>query len=378
MSSVTVKVLHTLRGHERSVTATVHYTTADRSLLISGDQEGTLIAWNLNQYRLLTKHKLLAKSQVQALKVLKLANDVLFVHTRDNGVKLFVLETIIDKGASPSTIVEIKSFRSHDSLFSRGDAISIEGGRAILAYPYELENHIVSVVLIDPLANTLIAGNARRYPLDCSKTSSVFDMLLMIAKNGSFNLYVSYEDGCICIFGFTETSTTSIQSLNTVGLKLSLINEYNLGTCDFVSAFDVIEMCNSETRTAVCGSPGNKLILIHHAIEPSTKELNTIDEIKLAKSGVSAIAIQPDNNLVAVARWGKNVDLYCMKTRELVAILDQHSQQVSSLSFMNSSTAMQEAFPLQSEINGHPDEKVGGYLLFCASMEGTISVSSIH
>lgn len=372
------KLLHIFRGHEKPPTAITYYSSGDQAYLLSGDQEGTLIVWSLNLLRLHSKHYKSADSQVQSLRVLKLSRDVLFVHSRDTGIKLFALESMFSTSKTQSSLETVRVFQSFESLFSRGDAITIDNNKAVLAFPFKLENHIVSIVILDSNGDTIVAGNAHRFPIGTSKTSSVFDLTIVDLSGGLFHLYAGYEDGCVCIFEFKETSTISFPALNATGLKLSLIKKYNLDSRDFVSAFDVGVSCDPVTCTLVCGSPGKKLIFVHHATESRERDLQATNEIKLAKQGVSAIAIRPDNNLVAVARWNGKVEIYSMTSHKLVATLDQHSKQVQSLLFIKRPESMQAVLSCLSEVDGHSDEKEGIYLLCCASLEGTISVLSVY
>lgn len=335
--------IFTFRGHTKPTTALACYSQEGCTYLVTGDQEGTLIRWNMKTFRQVSKHQGLANSQVQALKIIRLSSNVIFVHSRNDGVKLFVCDK--------QDLILLTHFRSCDSLFSRGDAISAPDERGIIAYPSELESHLVTIRIIDPRGKTIISGCAQR-----SNAHSVFDISILDSRNGSYYLYVGYEDGNICIFTFSEVSTKTIKALNTVGLKLDLVKRYDLECCDFVGALD-IRLNEDGIIDMVCGSPKNDLIFVNHAIDSNRFDLKASMTVKLKKPGVSAIAIRPDNRFVAVALWGQNVDLYSMQTGEFIVSLKHHSKQVQSLLFI--------------EI----DDK---YLLCCASMEGTVSIISIY
>lgn len=378
MSKKVKPPLFTLRGHNEGVTALTHSVISGVPHLISGDELGTVVIWNLLIYRISVKHLQLVSSRIQSLKVIKLnfnsnRTDVLVIQSRDNGVELLDLNHSLQHPSEPPIIRA--SFPAVESIFSRGDAMNIdESDRAILAYPSYLEKYLVTIRIIDNDSETRLSGTASRNCDESGRNFTVFDIVLREGSPGSYLLFVAYEDGHLCIFSFNTELTTTVPVLNSVGLQVEMIKSINLNIGDFISAYDIVFNKEGEI-TAFCGSPLDKIIIISTTTEPESDSKSS--DIKLKRQGISAITIRPDRKLFAVACWDNVVRLYSMKTFVHLANIKHHSKQVQNVLFIerpDNDLCTGDS----SQLNQDKTTTEGKYLLCCASMEGTISISALY
>lgn len=377
MESKTHRPLFTLRGHNASVTALAHFISENNPYLISGDDEGTLIVWDLSTFRKYVSYPRVASSRIQSLKIVDSTidsqlNDLIVVQFREHGVQLFNLSKImINTPPQPKLLV---TFPTYGPLFSRGDALNIDHKVALLAYPSCIENHLVTIRIIGDNVETIQSGTAQRFYTDSKKTCSVFDIKLVRKDEDVHFLFVGYEDGCLCLFAFNLNITKSVPHLNVKGLKIDLVKTYDFQIGDFLSAFDVINP-ELDRLIGVLGSPHADLIFLCDSLNKTPEQ--QMERIKMKRKGVSAIEIRPDSKLVAVACWDSSVKLFSIETYKHYATLNHHSNQVQSLLFIDQPIIHDD----NSELNESDSSKRkvrNKHLLCCASIEGTISITAIY
>lgn len=377
MKRVPPPPLFTLRGHNSGVTALTSCKVDEITYIISGDQDGIIIIWDLS---ILRKHVCLENifsSRIQSLKVIKLGQiQTLFAQSRNQGVTILNLEKIISgKEQDVESPQKLASFPTYEGIFSRGDAINTSDGRAIVAHPSCLDNFLVTIRLLNSLYHTELSGTAQRYDQNSSKKPTVFDMCLKRTQGEDYLLFVAYEDGCICSFSFRTDSTTSLPELNSTGLKIDLVQEFDFGVRDFISAFDIT--FSSDKLTIVCGSPQDELIFCSQSSQQTSGP--DLHKVKLKRQGVASASIRPDDKLVAVSGWDNSVKLYSMKSRKLLASLTNHLKQVQNIIFVERPCNIDgQNYSPGNSIQSKLDLNENKYLLCCASLEGTISISAIY
>lgn len=373
MSESISKLISTLRGHDVGVTALAHYKSHDgKVILVSGDEKGAIIFWDLTIYRKITGYTNLSQSRIQSLKIVSLKHDnscqvrqTLIVQTRDDGVKIISLQNLTQK---PDNLTTLQCYPTFSSLFSRGDAVTCsDNSSALLAYPSYLDNFLVTVRLVGYEGETHISGTAQRFSAD-EKTCAVFDIGLGNIYNDLYYVIVAYEDGHISLFNLSPLSTKTIPELATEGLKIDLMKTIDLGINDFVSAFHTT--CNDNQLVGVSGSPLAELVFFSQNLKDTTQ--TELLKVTSKRPGVASIKISPDNKLVAVGSWDAPVNIYSMKSRQILASLRYQTKQVNDIEFVKN----------PSHLLGDPtqtsDENPSDYLLCCASMCGTVSVVSIY
>lgn len=347
--------MYIFRGHPAGVTA----LTSLRDTLISGDEEGNICFWSLISFRCASKWNHISRSKIQSLKIIRLLiksipRDILVCQSRDNGVKLVVCDDIA--ATDPSSLI-VKEFSTYEALFSEGDAIMVDETTAVLAYPSNIDSHIVAVRYMGQEAHVLLSGNALREDEgDRLSRSAVFGIKLVPSQTDErcYHMFCGYEDGSILIFAVDLKLTKTVPELNVTGLKIDLYKKLNLGLTDFVSAFDV--RLTSDQFLMVCGSPQKELIFFASHIDLKQE---TVEKITLKRPGTSVVAIRQDLKIVAAASWDNAIRLYSMKSRTLLVALRSHLKQVQSINFMKTSDR-------------------ANYLMCCASLDGTISVHDIY
>ena len=349
------------RGHKSGVTA----LASSNSSLISGDEEGTIIIWNLSTFRRLKTWSRICTSKIQSLRIIKLKidsviRDILVTQSRD-GVHLIVC----DYSQVPDKPPIVDHFPTYDSLFSRGDATSIDENTAMLAYPSYLENYLVTVRYLGPDAKTLISGSANRSDSDSKKSHpNVFDIVILEnpIQAQSHNLFVAYEDGCIVVYAVNPESTRKLPELNVTGLRIDVVKQFNFGISDFISAFDVKLI--SDNYVIVCGCPKKDIMFSSCPTDFASDEKT--EKIVLKKQGSSAISIRDDLRLVAIAGWDNTVRLYSLKTKKHLATINDHLKQIHDILFVKKAT------------ENVSNSNSGNYLMYCASLDGTISVFDLY
>lgn len=370
MSCKVPSPITTLRGHNAGVTALAYCKHRDEPYLLSGDEDGSLIIWNLTIFRKYRQYTNLVRSRIQSVKVIQLSidsekHDILVVQSRNNGLHLTNLtKSFTDECGTPAQI--LAEFPTYDSLFSRGDSLSIKAGSlAILAYPSYIESNLATVRIVNANVQTKISGTAQRESDEPKKSCPVFDMVIKENPTGGYLLFIAYEDGCLCVFSFCLETTKTVPLLNSEGLKIDHIKTYDVKIGDFISAFDVM-LNNQESISLICGSPAKSLMIINDSIKFSSHE-PSVNNIDLKRQGTSAIAIRPDSKLFVASGWDNSINLYSIKSRKHLVNLNYHLKQVQSILFFEK--------PNFLETNNSKETE---YLLCCASMDGTISITSIY
>lgn len=357
--------IFTFRGHSAGVTA----VTSHELCLISGDEDGTIIVWQLATFKRITTWNRICKSKIQSLRVIKLQLDsqgqnILVAQTRDNGVHLYILD-LNKLDSQPEPLVD---FQTYESLFSRGDAVTISESTAILAYPSSLESYMITVRYLGVDAKTIISGSAMRAEeVNMKSHQSVFDIVIRNNPRDtrSHELFAGYEDGFIIVYSFSPERTKTIPELNVSGLDISIVRKINLGLTDFISAFDVMNV--SDKYIIISGSPSKELKFLELPQELIGEEcVSSVVTVK--RQGTSVIAIRPDYKLVATAGWDNTIRLFSMKSRKHLATLKSHTKQVSDIAFIK----------ISQDDNDNEDCASGDFLMTCGSLDGTISVYDIY
>lgn len=379
-----------MRGHNAGVTSLTYYQLPDdrqpNPYLVSGDEDGCIVVWNLSTFRRVVQFVNIFRSTIQSIKSVNLIvgdkrTDALVVQSRNDGVQVWDIcnspgETI---GLAPNILA---SFPTYDSLFSRGDALSTESGRAILAHPSLLENHLTTIRILGRDAKTEVSGTAS-YGKQSEKKFPVFDIIIksLSSDDGVYHLFVAYEDGFINIYKFQLCVTQTVPVLNSEGLEVKLMKRIDLGFKDFVSAYDVSRSAldNEGDYLIVAGSPGKNLCFTGCSVEFAEDHEPKMHVLRLKTSGVSALSLKPEVGLVAVASWDKSVSLYSTgQDHSLVATLDHHTKQVQAVLFVPKPASLFNApDDLESVPNNAANGQQNSFLLCCASQDGTITISSL-
>lgn len=373
MSNKVPQPIFTLRGHNVGVTALTYYSTTSWPYLVSGDEEGSICIWDLAVFRRLVVYPNIAKSRVQSLKVIKLKvaegqHDIIFIHSRNHGILLLDLSKSLEPLCHPEPTLLAK-YDSFESLFSRGDAIAGSDGTAVLAYPSCLENYLITIRILGEDAQTLISGNASRN--NEVRNCPVFDISIKEESQQRYFLFAAFEDGCLVTFSFGPNLTKTVPHLNCKGLDVQQIKKFDLGIGDFISAFDLM-LSEDNHLSAVVGSPLKQLMFLDASLDEDSK-FETPTHVPLKRQGVSAITIRPDGKIVAIACWDSTVKIFSIRSFKLLACMRHHLKQVHSILFYEKSSQPHDGDPREDR-----NKIESRYLMCCASMEGTISISSIY
>lgn len=357
-----------LRGHKIGVTALCGVSIDSNDFILSGDESGTVILWDLSTLKCARTFENLVRSRIQSMRVLKFVTVddhvmILVVQSRDNGVSLYKFDKGIEREESDLELVVC--YDSHDALFSRGDAIICDNESAILAYPSALDSHLVTVRLVKQSCKTLLSGvAAARDPRTDDKKVTVFDIKLRRKSESDklIHLFVAYENGCLCMYEMDLDSIKTDSALDIKSLNVSLVKLYDTGSKDFISTFDVKGRC--EGYDIIIGYPSNKLMHI------STNQ-GQVSEIDLKCKGTSCSLISPFSNVVAVACWNGTLKLYDYEDKRLIhKIVDMHKKQVQDMMIVRAP---------EVHLNALTDDcDTRTFWMCCASNEGTISISSIY
>lgn len=355
--------LFTFRGHTSGVTA----VTNCKQTLISGDEEGNIIYWSLTTFRR-TKTVSIFKSRIQSLNVIKSLilsqpRNLLVCQSRDEGVKLIICDTC--SSTEPSCPPTVAHFSTYGSLFSRGDAMTIDDDLTILAFPSSIESYLVAVYFIGHEAKVMLSGIARRdQDLTDKAKATVFDIKVKQSrlKEGAFHVFAGFEDGCISIFNVDPRETKKVPELEITGLNIDVIITIDFDFHDFVSAFDLVHISNG--YNLICGSPHKEIIFCTLSSQMIQTDRN---KVAIRRQGTSVISIRQDKKLVAIANWDNTIRLYSFKSKTLLATIRYQSKQVHSIEFIEKSDITDCLTPINSD-----------YLMCCASLDGTISVYDIY
>lgn len=341
----------TLRGHEHGVTALVCFVNSEKqSCLVSGDEEGYVIVWDLATYRPLEARKHLVKGRIQSLRCV-LDSSYIFVHSRQDSVRVFDL-----------SLNEKARFESCDCVFSRGDALDYNETSCIIAFPSTLGTNVVEVRVLDGSLSTVLAGTARRAE---KESASTFDICLRKVSELVL-VFVGYEDGRVSVFSMRPEGSGSSKSMPLLmrasGLNVALQRTYSFEQQDdFVSALDV--SIGAGRFKLACGFPSDKLFILTGSTLDLPADTAGAASVWLGARGMSAVKFRPDERILAVAAWNARLKIYSHKGKAL-ASLEHHSARIGALAFAAGAGAA-------------PDLRAG-FVLACGSADGTISLWSIY
>lgn len=321
--------IFSLRGHKAGVTALHQFET----YLLSGDEEGSLMIWNLDILRKQSLYENMFQSRIQSIKSFKITNKLfIMVQSRDHGIHIFPSNNIIDQSEKVSILAQ---FSSYPSIFSKADAINHSSMGPLLAYPNDKDKFLVTVTFLAEdlsVKNTEVLGRSQ-------SGGAVFDIKLQ-SKEDQIYVYVGYEDGQIGLFSSIQRDNDKTE-IRFVNLKT-----INIDVGDFVSALDV-----SLSSLLIVGSPSKELLLYDCKTDETCR-------VKLKKRGISSLKIDPTGCLVAVATWSCQVDIYHLNSRTKADSLLVHNKQVQDILWLS----VGNLFPQYDNA------------LCCASLDGTISI----
>lgn len=370
-TKASTSLLFTLRGHNVGVTALVQCAYDNVACLISGDREGSLILWDLITFKKITSYAKICSSQVQSLRVVRLnvANkeqQIIVAQSRNDGLYLFESTT---KG-----LKQLANYATYEALFSRGDSLSRKNSTAILTYPSCISNHLVTVRLIGDEGSTIHSGSAQRFHEEDSKTAPVFDIVIREVEESRYVLFVAYEDSTICAFYINLDDMVHVPVIKTSGLNIKLVRKFVLDFKDFITSFDVRPVGNN--YYIICGSPTKDIHIIEAPIALESSVAEAIDKIPLRKRGVSSVIASPDCQIAAIACWDSSIILYSIPLKNVIATLHHHTKQTQDLILLDTSITCD---PFDTE-SSHSTNYCTQYrfLLCCASMDGTISLTCIE
>lgn len=338
--------------------------------MISGDQDGSLILWDLVTFKKITSYPKICLSQVQSLRIVRLkiageGRQVIVAQSRNEGLYLFEL--------SIEDLKKLANYATYEALFSRGDSLSREDDTAILAYPSCISNHLVTVRLIGDEGTTIHSGSAQRFHERDSKTASVFDIVIRQVKESRYLLFVAYEDSTICAFSMNLENTVHVPVIESSGLNIIMVRKFDLNFKDFVTSFDVQEV--GENYHIICGSPTKDVYIVRYPVNLEVSETGTIEKVPLKRRGVSSIVVSSDCQIAAIACWDSSIVLYSTPEMDPIATLHHHTKQTQDLILVDTFGTCDpfDTESRQSTTHGNQSR----FLLCCASMDGTISLTSI-
>lgn len=361
------RLLSNLRGHKVGVTAVCEARLKSKVVLISGDQDGSLILWDLLVMRHMLKYYNLFDSRIQSLRTIALnirnsTRDLLIVQTRDQGVHL--LDLTDSANVSQTKPLVVREFPTYEALFSRGDAISISSHRAILAYPSALDAHTITIRFLSEDAETTSSGSALRNNHKRSpNTCSVFDIRIR-QLGDNYHIFAGYEDGHICCFIANEDRTTTVPELDVTGLKLECVLDCDTLLGDFISAFDILSQHSGYKM--ICGASKKDIVILD--VDQYLKH-STSGKISLKSQGVSATTNCPSSFVTAVATWDNQIHLVDLENLTILRSLDHHLNQVQDVTFICKNDVDMS--------HSSSSSRTSVFYMCSASLDGTISMMQI-
>ena len=333
-----------LRGHQCGVTSLCHATIDRKPILISGDQEGSLVFWDLITLRKFESSHKLCQSQVQSIRSISIAagestRNLLVAQSRNHGIHIIEMLRGIEVNI-------LKNYPSYGSLFARCDAILENKTEALLAYPSSDGEQLICVRLLDQSIETISSATVGR-PHD---KSSVFDIrILELSSSNEKRLVAGYEDGFVCCYSVKR---------NESHLSVELLVNHDTKFQDFISAFDLAECPTG--YIIICGAP--KKAIHKLSLDKALSEVISDEIIKLKHQGVSALVTKKDGRLFAAACWNNTIKLFDVDTCAEINTIVNHLDTVQDLKFI--------PFCLP----GYDESQI---CLFSASLDGTIGIFKI-
>lgn len=328
-------LIFTFRGHRVGVTAINQL----QRYLITGDEEGTIMIWDVETYKNIKTYSKIIQSRIQSIKIIDDGHrHAAIFQSRDHGLHVYNIQD--STTLNQITIDLICRFPAHPSLFSKGDAIIHQNIGVVLGYASERSSQIVTVRNLDDDWNDLTTVDLERPVVG----GNVFDIQLRAhdSKHDNIMCLIGYEDGKIAMFKLRSNQSTS------PCFDIIMTRIVNVMIDDFVSAFDIYKDVH-----LIIGSPTRDLVIF-------CCDVDDVVRLKLDKRGISSIKCHWVDDWVAVSRWDSRVDIYSIDTRQILYSLNSHSKQVQDMIWLKTSF-----FTNYTKVLG------------CVSLDGTISLVGI-
>lgn len=326
-----------LRGHSTDVQALLFHPQLD--LLYSGDAEGNLLVWDLQQRRSVSSHRLHPTSAG----VLSLAwlDNVLLSQGRDGTLKGWA---VLDNGScsrDPILVVQTYSYNfcrcsiipltpgTLEEIFSCGGAPELKQDTA--PRTEGLGKHWqLGMAGSDPATVELwkiIDSEAVRWEELKQREETKMGMcmaLQLFKRSDSEALYAAagYEDGTVAVWDADKPDSPIMSSrLHSEPIMALTID--------------------SQGKGGVSGSAEDILALF--SINWDKYELHKQADIPLKKPGVAALALRHDGKVLASAGWDGKVRLFHGKTQKPLAVLQYHRSGVQDVCFDRKSNLLASA-----------------------------------
>lgn len=324
--------IFTFRGHRGGVTAIEQI----ERYLVSGDDEGSIIIWNIETFKCIRSYNNIVPSRIQSIRIIsKEHRQISIIQSRDHGLHIYDIHTNTIDDSISLTLVD--KLPSHPNLFSKGSAILHQSIRFVLGYPSEHSSQIITVRNLDDNCKTKTIIDIERPVVG----GNVFDICLQTnpSINSNITCYAGYEDGKIGLYSLRCDELTN-------KFDIIMTRVINMKINDFVSAIDVYD-----NVYLVVGFPTRDLIIYNCDIDETIK-------LKLDKRGISSIRCRYDTGCIAVARWDSRVDIYKMDTKQILHSNSAHNKHIQDMIWINDTSFL-------------PNFKD---ILCCVSLDGTISL----
>eukprot|EP00877_Chromochloris_zofingiensis_P003935 jgi/Chrzof1/13542/Cz08g01130.t1 len=307
--------LFVLRGHRADVQSLCFCSSS--GVLASGDAEGELRVWDLQERRPLHAQRLHTTNAgiLQLHVVIGADSRVLLSQGRDGVVKCWQLNHDLSLGEQPIHSIETGSYNfCRCSLLQvSADAYNTDspaGPRTVLGVA---GSDPADVVIWELCSNTAQPVITLRQPRgEQAKHGMCMALQLFVHRSGGVWCACGYEDGTVALWDTQQPQQYVCHS--------RLHQEPIMSVA-----------VNASGSQGISGAADGSLSFFD--IDMASGVLRQTSSIQASKEGISDICIRTDGRIAATAGWDGKVRIWHCRKQQLLAILRYHTKQVACVRF---------------------------------------------
>ncbi|KAI9031630.1 WD40-repeat-containing domain protein [Phycomyces nitens] len=286
------------RGHQTTIN-TLCYFDNDQ-YIASGDADGFVIVWKMKTRRPVLQWK----AHEESCLCLKVYKDQLVSQGRDDKIQVWQLPDLeISVDTKPLLLFHIP----YDSLNFCKFSLCILAGSVLLAFPSNGDTPLVDIYdlsLKKWLIRTIGLGTLALKKGLCMAVE-------LVEREEKIWLVVGYEDGSVSMW-FCDV----LQRVATLVWDVQKHKQ------------PVLSMAIDQTNTWVVSTSADNQI-IKYAIQSG----DVLHQITLKKSGIAAVAVRPDNKIIATAGHDGRIRVFSCSSLRPLAILTYHRESAYCVAF---------------------------------------------
>ncbi|XP_074603814.1 guanine nucleotide-binding protein subunit beta-like protein 1 [Brevipalpus obovatus] len=307
------------------VTAVCFGVVNTKDYLISGDEKGILMIWDLVTFK---RVNMVSNAHDKRINKVWFNEDSRARDDTGNAIALIsqardeIKIWTVDRQLNPISLTL--------SMCLQASLMSMSTFSAITTNPVkDDEKSSIMLATSDPFKQSCvqvirIGENYVRMslsPKDSAKLGIIVVIKCIKLMNGCSVVLVAYESGNLMLFSIEDENS------RTMSTECCSIKPFE----DMITCMDYDPMSGK----GACGSSINQLKVFTIRTEEPSLRLELLSQIELPVDGISAIEIRKDSSTMCIATWDQRVRIFSFKTLEQLTVIDYHKSSINCINFAN-------------------------------------------